>query len=96
MSLTSKTYAHLKSALTRKSLTDEFQAAITTPAPLSAKLKAAIIAMMANKAAGNEVINALQTGGHQVLSGPKNPNAARRFRDAMCNKAAADEISALI
>lgn len=94
--LTSKTYARLKSALTRKSLADEFQALAAVPGACSAKLKAAIIAMMANKAAGNEVINALETGGNQTLSGPANPNAARRLRDALCRKDAADEIDGQI
>ena len=96
MSLSKNAKARLTSALTRKSLSDEFEAKITTPGAVSAKLKAAIVAMMCNKAAANEVINALQTGGHQVLSGPSHPNAARRFRDAICNKAAADEVAGLI
>lgn len=96
MALTAKTKARLVSGLTRKALANEFEAAMTTPAPLSAKLKAAIISMMANKAAGNEVINALQTGGNQVLSGPRNPNAARRLRNGLTRKSAADEIDAVI
>jgi hypothetical protein len=95
--LTSKTYARLKSALTRKSHADEFQALVATPGMPSAKLKAAILSMMCNKKASDEIINALATGGNQVLShGPAQPNAARRLRDALCRKSAADEIDAII
>lgn len=92
--LTVKTKARLTSALTRKALANEFEALLASPATPSAKLKAAIISMMANKAAALELISALSTGGHQVLSGPAKPNAARRLRDAMAQKAAADEIAA--
>jgi hypothetical protein len=90
--LSKDTFARLKSALTRKSLALEFQALVASPGAASAKLKAAILAMMCNKKASDEVIHALQTGGNQVLSGPKAPNAARRFLNAMCRKAAAKEI----
>lgn len=92
--LTAKTKARLTSALTRKALANEFEALLASPAAPSAKLKAAIIAMMCNKAAALEVITALSTGGNQTLSGPRHPNAARRLRDAMASKAAADEIDA--
>jgi hypothetical protein len=94
--LTAKTKARLVSALTRKSLADEFEAKAASPAPLSAKLKAAILAMMCNRAASNEVVAALETGGNQVLSGPGHPNAARRLRDALCRKSAADEVDSQI
>jgi hypothetical protein len=93
---TKDTKARLVSALTRKKLADEFEALAASPAACSAKLKAAIRAMMANKAAADEVVAALETGGMQSLSGPKHPNAARRLRDAMCRKSAADEIDAAI
>jgi hypothetical protein len=96
MALTKDTKARLVSALTRKSLADEFEALTITPGACSAKLKAAIRAMMCNKAAANEVIAALETAGNQVLSGPANPNAKRRLRDALCRTKAADEIDALI
>jgi hypothetical protein len=96
MALTKDTKARLVSALTRKSLADEFEAKTVTPGACSAKLKAAIKAMMCNKAASDEVIAALETAGNQTLSGPKHPNAARRLRDALCRKKAADEIDALI
>jgi len=96
MALTKDTKARLVSALTRKKLADEFEALAVTPGACSAKLKAAIKAMMCNKAAANEVIAALETGGNQVLSGPANPNAARRLRDALCRKKAADEIDGQI
>lgn len=97
MSLSKKTKAHLISALTRKGLANEFEALLTTPAVPSTHLQAAIIAAMGNKAAGKEVIAALQTGGHQVLSGSStrdkaSPNAFRRFLDALCSKSASDEI----
>jgi hypothetical protein len=93
---TKDTKARLVSALTRKKLADEFEALATSPGVCSAKLKAAIKAMMCNKAASDEVINALQTGGNQTLSGPRNPNAARRLINALCRKKAADEINNII
>ena len=96
MAFTKDTKARLVSALTRKKLADEFETLSITPGACSAKLKAAIKAMMCNKAAANEVIAALETAGNQALSGPKSPNAARRLRDAMCRKKAADEIDAAI
>lgn len=96
MALTAKTKARLVSALTRKSLANEFEAKMDAPGAISAKLKAAIIAMMCNKAAALEVISALETGGNQALSGPRSPNAARRLRNALCRKSAADEIDAVI
>lgn len=96
MALTAKTKARLVSALTRKSLANEFEAKMDAPGAISAKLKAAIIAMMCNKAAALEVINALQTGGDQALSGPTHPNAKRRLVNALCRKSAADEIDAVI
>lgn len=96
MAFTKKTKARLVSALTRKSLADEFEARAASPAACSAKLKAAIIAMMANKKAALEVIVALETAGNQVLSGPSHPNAARRLVDALCSKSAASEIDAQI
>jgi hypothetical protein len=86
----------LVSALTRKKLADEFETLAAAPGACSKALKAAIVAMMANKAAALEVIAALETGGDQVLSGPKHPNAARRLRDALCRKSAADEIDSQI
>lgn len=94
--LTSNTKARLKSALTRSALADEFEALLTAPAVPSARLSAAIRAMMANKAAGDEVIAALTSGSAQTLSGPAHPNAARRLRNAMTRKSAADEIAALL
>jgi hypothetical protein len=93
---TKDTKARLVSALTRKSLADEFEAKASSPGAISAKLKASILAMMCNKAAANEVIAALQTGGNQVLSGPHSPNALRRLVDAMCRKSAAAEIDSII
>ena len=90
------TKARLVSALTRKNLADEFESRASSPGPLSAKLKAAIKTMMCNKDAANELIKALETAGHQILSGPEHPNAARRLRDALCRKSAADEIAAQI
>lgn len=96
MAFTKDTKARLVSALTRKSLADEFEAKATSPGAISSKLKAAITAMMGNKAAALEVINALENGGNQTLSGPSHPNAARRLRDAFCRKSAADEIDAVI
>ena len=92
MALSVKAKARLVSALTRKGLADEFEAAMETPAPLSAKLKAAIIAMMANKAAAQELITALESIPAEVLSGPANPNAKRRLRNAMTRVDAAQEI----
>lgn len=99
--LSKDTKARLKSALTRKSLADEFEARALSPAPCSAKLKAAVRAMICHKKAADEIIAALETVGNQTLSGRStrdlaSPNAARRLRDAMCRKAAADEIDALI
>lgn len=96
MAFTKDTKARLVSALTRKKLADEFETLAVTPGTCSLALKRAIIAMMANKAAALEIINALQTAGNQTLTGPKNPNAARRLRDALCRKKAADEIDAAI
>lgn len=93
---TKDTKARLISALTRKSLADEFETLAAAPGLCSAKLKAAIKAMMANKAAADEVIAALETVGNQTLSGPAHPNAARRLRDALCRKKAADEIDSQI
>lgn len=93
---TKDTKARLVSALTRKKLADEFEALATSPGVCSAKLKAAIQAMMCDKAASDEVIAALETAGNQVLSGPKHPNAARRLQNAMCRKKAADEIDSII
>ena len=96
MAFTKDTKARLVSALTRKKLADEFESLAATPGLCSSALKKAIIAMMANKAAALEIINALQTAGNQTLSGPKHPNAARRLRDALCRKKAADEIDSQI
>ena len=95
--LSPKTYAHLKAMLTRATLADEFQALLSAPGVPSAKLQAAILAAMANKAAANEVIAALQTAGLQALSGNpveghRSPNAARRLVDALANLAAEQEI----
>ena len=90
--LTTKTYARLKSMLTRKVLADEFQALLVTPAVPSAKLQRAIVVALANKAAANEIINLLTVGGPVVLSGPAEPNAHRRLIDAICSKVAAAEI----
>lgn len=94
--LSKSTYARLKSALTRKSLADEFEALLTAPAAPSAKLKAAIRAMMASKKAADEVISALATAGNQTLSGPAHPNAKKRLELALCRKSAAQEIDALL
>ena len=91
--LSKDTYARLKSMLTRKSLADEFQSLVSSPGAPSSKLKAAILSAMCNKKAANELVSSLSTAGLQPLSGPKHPNAARRFRDAMCRKSAADEIA---
>ncbi len=93
---TKETKARLISALTRKSLADEFEAKAASPAPLSARLKAAILAMMGNKRAANEVIAALETAGNQTLSGPQHPNAKRRLELALTRKKAADEIDSQI
>lgn len=93
---TKDTKARLISALANKKLADEFEAKAAAWGPISAKLKAAIKAMMANKAASDEVIAALETAGDQVLSGPKHPNALRRLRNALCRKKAADEIDSQI
>jgi hypothetical protein len=93
---TEKTKKRLIAALTRKSLADEFEARAASPAPITQKLKAAIIAMMANKKAAKEVIDALETPGNQQLSGPQHPNAKRRLELALASKQAADEIDSQI
>ena len=92
MALTKQSKARLVSGLTRKGLADEFEAAMTTPAPLSAKLKAAIIAMMANKEAALELITALESVGAEKLSGPAKPNAKKRLENAVTSKKASAEI----
>jgi hypothetical protein len=92
MAFTKKTKARLVSALTRKNLADEFEAKAASPGACSAKLKAAIIAMMANKKAGLEVISALETAGNQTLSGPAHPNTLRRLVNALTRRDAAAEI----
>jgi hypothetical protein len=96
VTLSTKTYSRLKQALTRKVLANEFQTLLGTPDVPSAKLQAAIIAAVANKAAGKEIIAALQSGSLTPLSGPKNPNAARRWLDALASKAAYSEIAAYL
>ena len=91
--LTTKTYSRLKHALTRRTLSREFVALLNTPGVPSVQLQRAIIAAVANKAAGQEIIAALQVVGPAVLSGPKSPNAARRWLDALASKAAYNEIA---
>jgi hypothetical protein len=99
--LTSKTYSRLKQMLTRKVLADEFQALLSVRGMPSKKLQGAIRAAMANKAAANEIIHALQVSSPNSLSGRStrdnaSPNAARRLRDALASKAADAEIEALL
>lgn len=96
MALTAKSKARLVSGLTRKGLANEFEAAMTTPAPLSAPLKAAIISMMANKAAALELIAALESVGAEKLSGPAKPNAKKRLENAVTSKKASAEIQAAL
>ena len=50
--------------------------------------------MMANKAAANELIAAMESVGAEVLSGPGNPNAAKRLEDALTRRDAAAEVAA--
>lgn len=92
MALTAKAKARLVSALTRVGLANEFEAAMTTPAPLSAKLKAAILSMMARKDAALELIAALETVGAQPLS----KDADIRLTNAVTRKKAAKEIKDVI
>ena len=88
--LTSKTKKRLTNALTRKSLADELEAALASHAPLSAKLKRAIIVALANSKAGLELISAVETAGAQSLS----LDTKRRIIAELASKEAGNEVIA--
>jgi hypothetical protein len=91
MALSAKTKLRLKNALTRASLADEMEAAMDSPAPLSAKLKRAIVVALAGKAAGQEVVDAIENGPISLSEKTK-----ARIRLAMASKAAGNEVIAAI
>lgn len=87
--LTVKTKKRLINALTRKSFADEFEAALTTPAPLSAKLKRAIVVAVCNKKAALDIISKLESG-----PGALNTDSKRRLLSEMAEKKSANEVIA--
>ena len=88
--LTVKTKKRLINALTRKTFADELETKLAASAPLSAKLKTAIISAMANKKAALSFIAAVETAGVQALT----LDAQRRIVDAMAQKVAGNEVIA--
>ena len=88
--LTAKTKQRLTNALTRKSLADEMEAAMTSAAPLSTKLKRALEVAMASKSAAQSVISAIETAGAQPMSSA----AKSRIIQMMAQKTAGQEVIA--
>jgi hypothetical protein len=86
--LTTSTKKRLTNALTRRLLADEMEAAIVSAAPLSVKLKRAIEVAMANKAAAESVITAIQTSNVQLLT----VDARRRLIQMMAQTVAGQEL----
>jgi hypothetical protein len=86
--LTTSTKKRLTNALTRQLLADEMEAALVSATPLSSKLKRAIEVAMANKAAAQSVIQAIETSNGQVL----NLDAKRRIIQMMAQKTAGQEL----
>lgn len=90
--LSVKTKQRLTNALTRKSLADEMEAAIFAHAPLSDKLKRAIVVALASKSAGLSMIAAIETAGAQAMS----LDAEHRSVQMMARKDAGLELIAAI
>lgn len=87
MALSTKTKRRLQVALTRVNLATEMEAAMNSSAPISLKLKRAILAALAGKAAADEVVSVLQSGAASLSAKTK-----ARITLAMANKAAANEL----
>jgi len=86
--LSIKTKKRLVLALTREKLADELEATLSANAPLSKKLKRAIIVALASKKAGLDLINALEADGAQALS----LDTKRRIIAELANKVAGKEL----
>lgn len=94
--LSKHTIYRLVLALKSKKLAEEFESKLFSPAPLSSKLKNAILYMMANKKAAEELIYALENAGSQSLTKYVHPNARRRLELALNSRKALQEIEPLL
>ena len=88
--LSAKTKKRLTNALTRKTLADELEAALAAHAPLSAKLKRAIVVALASNKAAADLIAAVETAGAQTLS----LDTKRRIIAELASKDAGNEVIA--
>lgn len=89
--LSAKAKVRLKNALTRKSLADSMEAAINSDAPLSDKVKKALIIALASKAAGEDAAAAID-----APTGSMSAKTKARIRLAMASKQYGDELIAAI
>lgn len=87
--LSAKAKQRLKLALVSKSLADELDAKMDSAAPLSAKLKRALIVALGNKKAALSLISVVEAGG-----GSLSLDAKRRIVAEMAQKAAGLEVIA--